>query len=133
MPRARKGTTTVRKRRKLLRAAKGFKWNRKSTVRLARQALMKAGVYAYRDRRTRKRDKRSLWQVKINAAARNNGTTYSQFTFALKKKNILLNRKMLADLAENEPETFKRVVEALGAPSSAKSPSGKEAAETPAK
>ncbi|MEX2054085.1 MAG: 50S ribosomal protein L20 [Candidatus Colwellbacteria bacterium] len=113
MPRARKGTTTAKKRRKILRAVKGFKWNRKSKVRLARQALMKAGVYAYRDRRTRKRDKRGLWQVKINAAARANGTTYSQFISALHKKDILLNRKMLADLAENEPETFKSVVDVL--------------------
>jgi large subunit ribosomal protein L20 len=111
MPRVRKGTTTAKKRRKILRAAKGYRWNRKSKVRLAREALMKARTYAYRDRRVRKRDKRALWQIKINAAARTNGTTYSRLMYALGKKNILLNRKILADLAENEPGTFKSVVD----------------------
>lgn len=114
MPRARKGTNTVKKRRKLLRQVKGYRWNRKSKTRRARQALFKAWTYAYRDRKTRKRDKRSLWQVKINAAARSGGTTYSELIGILKKKGIELDRKILADLAENEPEVFSSVLRSAG-------------------
>ena len=111
MPRARKGTTTIKKRRKLLRQVKGFKWNRKSKIRRARQALLKAWTYSYRDRKTRKRDKRALWQVKINAAVRPEGISYSRFISALKKNNIALDRKILADLAEHQPTIFKKIVE----------------------
>jgi|SRR3989344_8217223 len=126
MPRARKGTTTIKKRRKLLRQVKGFSWNRKSKVRRARQALLKAWTYAYRDRKTRKRDKRALWQVKINAASREGGVTYSALMGALKKKEIKLDRKILADLAENEPETFKYVLQSAGIKASQVSSSDSE-------
>ena len=111
MPRAKKSKNTVKRRKKILKQAKGYRWNRKSKLRLARQALIKAWTYSYRDRRTRKRDKRALWQTKINAAARQNGTTYSRLTAGLRKEKIGLNRKVLADLAENEPRVFKNVVE----------------------
>ena len=127
MPRARKGTTTVKKRRKLLRQVKGFKWNRKSKVRSARQALLKAWTYSYRDRKTRKRDKRGLWQVKINAASREGGITYSQLMGALKKQGVKLDRKILADLAENEPETFKQVLQSVGVKASQTPASSEEA------
>ena len=123
MPRARKGTNTIKKRRKLLRQVKGFKWNRKSKVRRARQALLKAWTYSYRDRKTRKRDKRALWQVKINAASREGGITYSELMGALRKKEIKLDRKILADLAENEPEVFKSVLQSAGVDVSRKSSS----------
>ncbi|MBU2101182.1 50S ribosomal protein L20 [Patescibacteria group bacterium] len=111
MPRIKRGTQAAKKRRNLLKHTKGFMWGRKSKEKAARQALMKAWTYSYRDRRVRKREFRKLWQVKINAGARENGTTYSRLIDALTKKNIGLNRKILADLAENEPATFKRVVE----------------------
>ncbi len=124
MPRARKGTDTVKKRTKLLRQVKGYRWNRKSKVRRARQALLKAWTYAYRDRKARKRDKRGLWQVKINAASRQEGITYSQLMGALKKAGVKLDRKILADLAENEPETFKRVLQGAGIQASQKNSSG---------
>ena len=115
MPRVRKGAQTAKKRRSVLRHTKGYRWGRKSKKKAANEALMKAWTYAYRDRRARKRDFRSLWQVKINAAARENGTTYSRFISALTKSNVILDRKTLADLAENEPEAFKSVVETVGA------------------
>lgn len=111
MARVKRGTTANKRRRKILRQAKGFRWGRKSKEKLARQALMKAWTYAYRDRRTRKRDMRALWQVKINAAARANGATYSTFISALKRKGIGLNRKVLSDIAVDYPEVFKSLVE----------------------
>ena len=110
MSRVKRGATAHKKRERLLKQTKGYKWGRKSKEREARQALMKAWTYSYRDRRTKKRDFRRLWQAKINAAARENNTTYSILIHALKKKNIILNRKILADLAENEPEAFSAVV-----------------------
>lgn len=123
MPRARKGTSTVKKRSKLLRQVKGYRWNRKSKLRRARQALLKAWTYSYRDRKARKRDKRGLWQVKINAASRQEGITYSQLMGALTKAGVKLDRKILADLAENEPESFKRVLQSAGIQASQKSSS----------
>src|SRR3989344_3368112 len=114
MPRARKGTDTIKKRSKLLRQVKGYRWNRKSKIRRARQALLKAWTYSYRDRKNRKRDKRGLWQIKINAASREGGITYSQLMGALKKKEIKLDRKILADLAENEPEVFRSILQSAG-------------------
>jgi len=113
MPRVKKGSQTARKRRAILRHTKGYRWGRKSKKRLARQALFKAWTYAYRDRRARKRDFRNLWQVKINAGARENGTTYSRLMGAINKSGIKLDRKILADLAENEPKAFKSLVESV--------------------
>lgn len=112
MPRVKRGTTKHKKRERLLKQTKGFRWNRKSTSRAAKQALMKAWTYQYRDRRNKKRDFRRLWNVQINAGARINDTTYAKLIHALKAAHIDLDRKVLADLAENEPETFAEVVNA---------------------
>ena len=127
MPRARKGTDTIKKRSKLLRQVKGYRWNRKSKIRRARQALLKAWTYSYRDRKNRKRDKRGLWQIKINAASREGGITYSQLMGALKKKEIKLDRKILADLAENEPEVFRYILQSAGVAALKNDSSGDEA------
>jgi len=110
MTRVKRGVSAHRKREKLLKETKGYRWGRKSKEKAAREALLKARTYQYRDRRNKKRDFRRLWQIKINAAARKNGTTYSQLIYALKQKNIGLDRKILADLAENEPKTFSQIV-----------------------
>ena len=112
MPRVKRGVQHTKRRRNLLAKTKGMKWGRKSKIRLARPAALKAGAYAYRDRRNKKRDFRKLWNIKINAAARNLGTTYSKLIHALATKNIALDRKSLAFLAEHKPEAFKKVVEA---------------------
>lgn len=111
MPRVKRGTIHVKKRKRLLKKVKGYLWGRKNTIRLARPAVLKAGVYAYRDRKVKKRAFRALWQVKINAVCRGHQTTYSKFISALKKKNIALDRKILADLAENHPEVFSEIIE----------------------
>ncbi len=90
-----------------------FRWGRKSKFKLAKDALRHAWEYAYRDRKTKKREKRQLWQVKINAASRANGMPYSRLIHALKKNKIGLDRKILADLAENHPDIFKKIMEKL--------------------
>lgn len=113
MSRVKRGVVKTRKRERLLKQTKGYRWRRKSTARAAKQALMKAWTYQYRDRRTRKRDFRALWNIRINAAARRNGTTYRDFIAALKKKNIQLDRKILAELAKDHPEVFTKVVESV--------------------
>ncbi|MDD5710599.1 MAG: 50S ribosomal protein L20 [Candidatus Colwellbacteria bacterium] len=115
MARVKRGPQATKTRRNLLKRTKGYRWDRKSKERPARQAVLKAGTYAYRDRRVKKREFRKLWQTKINAGARINTTTYSQLMSVLAKKKIGLDRKILADLAENEPATFKRVIEGAGA------------------
>ena len=113
MPRVKRGTLAHKRRKKILKQTKGFKWGRKSKYRLAKDALRHALVYAYRDRRRKKRDFRRLWQIKINAAARKNGLTYSRFINQLKKAKIELNRKILAQLAEKHSEIFKKIIEEL--------------------
>jgi len=100
-----------KRRKKVLKQAKGFKWGRKSKYKLAKDAIKHASTYAYRDRKTKKRNFRRLWQIKINAAARSHGITYSQFMNKLKKANIEIDRKMLAHLAEKEPKIFKQIVD----------------------
>ena len=111
MPRVKRGTIHTKKRRNLLKKTKGFMWGRKSKLRLARVASLKAGAYAFRDRRAKKRVARRLWSVKINAGTRELGTTYSKFIHGLSLNKIELDRKILADLAENNPQTFKAVVD----------------------
>lgn len=101
----------TKKRRNILAKTKGFQWGRKSKIRFARVAALKAGAYAYRDRRNKKREMRRLWQIKINAGARTLGTTYSKLINGLGNADIEIDRKILADLAEHNPETFKAVVE----------------------
>lgn len=112
MPRVTRGTQHTKRRRNLLSKVKGFKWGRKSKIRLARPAMLKAGAYAFRDRRAKKRVMRRLWNTKINAAARANGTTYSALINDLKKAGIELDRKVLAQIAEYHPEVFTAVVNA---------------------
>jgi len=112
MTRVKRGVIAHKRREKLLKHAKGFMWGRKSKERLAREALLHAWSNKFIGRKLKKRDFRSLWQIKINAAAREHGLSYSRFIHALKQKNIQLDRKILADLAENHPAIFKKVVEA---------------------
>lgn len=111
MPRVKRGTTIRKRHKKLLSLTKGFKHGRKNLVRLAKQAMIRAGQYAYRDRRVKKRDFRSRWIVKINSALLPHDITYSQFIAGLKKAKIDLNRKTLAELAEFHNEEFVKIVE----------------------
>ena len=111
MPRVKRGKTHLKKRKKLLKKTKGYKWGRKNKIKLAKTAVLKAGAYAFRDRRAQKRSARALWQIRINAACRENGTTYSKFINDLKIKKIELDRKALADLAANNPKIFAKIVE----------------------
>jgi len=111
MTRVKRGIISHKKREKILKYTKGFKWGRKSKERAAKEALLHAWTHAFRGRKEKKRNYRQLWQVQINAAVRPYGLTYSKFIAGLKKKNILLDRKILADLAQNEPQIFEKIVE----------------------
>ncbi|MBI2263206.1 50S ribosomal protein L20 [Candidatus Berkelbacteria bacterium] len=111
MVRVKRGTMVLKRHKKILKQAKGFRHGRKNLIKRAKEALLKAGVYAYRDRRAKKRVFRRLWNVKINAAVRPYGFSYSRFIAGLKKAEITLDRKILADLAENHPEEFEKIVE----------------------
>jgi len=113
MTRIKRGILNVKKRKKILSYTKGFKWGRKSKERLAKEALLHAWTYAFRDRKNKKREFRKLWQLKINAACRENNLSYSQFINLLKKANIQLDRKILAELAEFYPEIFKKIIEEI--------------------
>ncbi len=110
MTRVKRGKVATKKREKLLRYTKGFKWGRKSKERQAKEALLHAWSHAYRDRKKKKRENRKLWQTKINAAVRTQGLTYSQFLSGLKKKKIEIDRKILAELAEKKPKAFEKIV-----------------------
>lgn len=111
MPRVKRGTQHTKRRKNLLSKVKGYRWGRKNKIRLARPAYLKAGEHAFRDRRAKKRTFRRLWNIKINAAARENGTTYSKFINDLKNANIELDRKVLAEIAEKHPKVFAKIVE----------------------
>lgn len=113
MPRVKRGVIHTKTRRNLLKKAKGFKWGRKKSVRLATTAVRRAGVNAYKSRRLRKREYRALWHVRINAAVRPLGLSYSRFIDLLKKKNVGLDRKVLAQLAAEHPAAFAKIVEAV--------------------
>ncbi len=108
--RVKRGVTARAKHKKVLKAAKGMQHNRTRSYRMAKQAVIRALQYAYRDRRNKKRDLRALWITRINAAARENGTTYGRLINSLKKASIELDRKTLADLAAREPRVFAAVV-----------------------
>ena len=108
--RVKRGVPARAKHKKILKAAKGMQHNRTRSFRLAKQGVIRALTYAYRDRRNRKRDLRSLWITRINAAARENGTTYGKLINGLKKANVELDRKVLAELAVSEPKAFAAVV-----------------------
>jgi large subunit ribosomal protein L20 len=113
MPRVKRGTSHVKKRRKLLKAAKGFKWGRKKSIRLAKTAVTKAGAHAYRDRKLKKRTNRRLWQIRLNAAVREYDLSYSKFIDLLKKNKIELDRKVLSEIAVKNPEIFKKIIDQL--------------------
>ena len=104
MPRVKRGVTARARHKKILALAKGYRGRRKNVYRIAKQAVMKAGQYAYRDRRNKKRVFRRLWIARINAASRSHGVTYSRFMAGLKKAEIALDRKVLADMAVNRSE-----------------------------
>ena len=111
MARVKRGVHHSHRRRNILRKVKGYKWGRKSKLKLAQTAILKAGRYAYNDRRKKKGEFRKLWTLRINAAVREHGMTYSRFINALKISKVELDRKVLADLAMNHPLLFKAVVE----------------------
>ena len=115
MPRVKRGVTAHARHKKILALAKAYRGRRKNVFRIAKQAVMKAGQYAYRDRRTRKRVFRQLWIARINAASRELGVTYSKFMAGLKKAQIDIDRKVLADLAVNDPAAFGSIVDKVKA------------------
>jgi len=113
MVRVKRGTITHKRRERLLKHTKGFRWGRKSKYRLAKEALLHAWTHAYFDRRKKKGYFRALWQIQINAACRQHGLSYSKFIHGLKQKKIELDRKILAQLAQNQPEIFKKILEEI--------------------
>ena len=110
MPRIKRGVTTRAKHKRILDQAKGYRGRRKNTIRVARQAVEKAGQYAYRDRKVKKRSFRALWIQRINAAVREEGLTYSQFMHGLRFAGVELDRKVLADIAMHEAEAFSAII-----------------------
>ncbi|HLD07831.1 MAG TPA: 50S ribosomal protein L20 [Candidatus Peribacterales bacterium] len=111
--RVKRGVTSKKRHKKLFKAVKGFRGRRKNTVKLATDALTHAGRNAYRDRRKKKRDFRSLWITRLNAALKLQGVQYSRFIRQMEEKKVLLNRKTLSELAISKPEAFKKVVETV--------------------
>jgi large subunit ribosomal protein L20 len=113
MTRVKKGVHALKRRRSVLKQTKGFRHGRSTKERMAKDALLHAGNYSFAHRKDKKSHNRKLWNIKINAGARELGTTYSKLIDSLKKKNVLIDRKILADLAENNPATFARVLESV--------------------
>jgi large subunit ribosomal protein L20 len=111
MPRTTNAVARKRRKKKVLKQARGYYGRKHSSYRYANEQLMRSGQYAYRDRRARKRDFRKLWIIRINAAARKEGMSYSQFMHGLQEAGVEVNRKMLADIAVNDPDGFRRFVE----------------------
>lgn len=111
--RVKRGTQHTKRRRNILKKAKGFRWGRKNQIKKAKTAITKAGANAYRDRRRKKRERRALWQIRLNAAARKEGMNYSQFIHALKIKKVVMDRKVLSEIAKDEPEIFAQIVKAV--------------------
>jgi large subunit ribosomal protein L20 len=110
MSRVKRGKVRASKRKNILRRVKGYKWGRKKKIKLAKPALKKAGVHAYFDRKRKKRQNRSLWLIKLNAALRKSNISYSQFIGLLKKQKISLDRKVLSQIAEKYPQLFEKIV-----------------------
>ncbi|PIR44040.1 50S ribosomal protein L20 [Candidatus Wolfebacteria bacterium CG10_big_fil_rev_8_21_14_0_10_31_9] len=110
MTRVKRGKIAHKKREKVLKYTKGFKWGRKSKERAAKEALLHAWSHAFRGRKENKRNYRALWQVRINAGARTNGITYSKLIAGLKIAKVEIDRKVLADIAKNEPKVFEKIV-----------------------
>lgn len=115
MSRVKRAVQARKHRRHLMKHAKGFQFGRKSKFKLAKEALRHAWTYAYRDRKVKKRTFRNLWNLQINALARQQGITYSRFINGLKKKNIEIDRKILSQLANKHPEIFNKIVEKIKA------------------
>ncbi len=111
MTRVKRGVTTRKRHKKILKATKGYRGSRKKSIKQAKEALLKAQSYALRDRKNKKRSLRRLWNIRINAACRKQNISYSKFINALKKANVELDRKILADLAACEPKIFDKIVE----------------------
>ncbi|MCH7828819.1 50S ribosomal protein L20 [Patescibacteria group bacterium] len=111
MARVKRGTTAKKRRKNILKKAKGFRWGRSKKYRLAKDALRHAWVYSFRDRKTKKRSYRKLWETKISGGVREQGLTYSKFLPLLKKQGIALDRKILAELREKHPQVFQKIVE----------------------
>jgi len=111
MARVKRGIMASKRRKNVLKMAKGFKWRRKSTFRAAKEALLKAGKYAYRDRRNKKRTNRRLWILKINNALRELGLTYSKFIKTMSDKKIEIDRKVLSQMAQENPTIFAKFIE----------------------
>ncbi len=111
--RVKRGVVRRAKHKKILKMAKGYQGRKRTVFKLAKQAVLKAGQHAYRDRKNKKRDFRNLWIIKINAAVRSFDLSYSEFIKKLSDKNISINRKLLADIAENEPKTFAAIIKEI--------------------
>ncbi|MBU3964243.1 50S ribosomal protein L20 [Patescibacteria group bacterium] len=111
MVRVKRGTTAHKRRKSVLKQTKGFRWGRKNRYTLAKEALLHALSYNYRDRKVRKREKRQLWQIQINAGSRKQDISYSKLMGGLKKKNIAIDRKILAQLAQEQPKIFEKIIE----------------------
>lgn len=111
MPRVKSGVTAHKRHKKILKLAKGYRGARSKLFRKANETVMKAGAYAYRDRRTKKREIRRLWITRINAAARINGISYSKLIFGLTKAGVAVDRKMMAEMAVNDPNAFSKLVD----------------------
>lgn len=111
MTRVKRGVQKRRRRKKIIKQTKGFKWGRKAKYSLAKDALQHAWTYAYRDRKAKKREFRRLWQIKINAICRENDISYSKFINAIRRNNIGIDRKILAQLAEFHPDIFKKIID----------------------
>ena len=112
--RVKRGVTSHKRHKKVIKAAKGMQHNRRTSIKMARQGVIRALQYAYRDRRNKKRDFRNLWITRINAATREHGVSYSVFMSALKKNDVQIDRKILSDIAVHDMETFKKVVKEAG-------------------
>ncbi len=113
MTRIKRGTISLKRRRNVLKQVKGYRFGRSKKEALAREAIFHAGAHAFAHRRDKKNDFRKLWNIKINAGVRDSGMSYSKFIGALKKKNIALDRKILAELAEKNPEVLAKIVSAV--------------------
>lgn len=113
MPRVKRGAIANRRRKRLLKHTKGFLWTRKSKFRQAKEATLHAWSFQFADRKKKKRTMRNLWTIKINAAARQHGTTYSRLINQLLKANIQIDRKIMSDLAEHNPEVFNQIMKSL--------------------
>ena len=111
MVRVKRSKSAHKRRKNLLKYTKGFRWGRKSKYKAAKEALLHAWSYAYRDRKVKKREFRKLWQIRINAACKQAGVSYSRFIYNLKQKNIELDRKILSTLAKDYPKIFEKIVE----------------------